>query len=418
MPPRGDAHREPPPLTTEQTTTESVPESSADGADVIVVGGNMGGLAAGIALRKVGLRPIVLERMPSQPHVNGGLHIWTNGSKALAWLGIEDELRAKGAPVDTLEFNDWRGRNLLRAKISEIERKYGGHGAFFIPRVDLPRALLGALGDGTVRWGSNVTSVRDDGKGVTATLDDGTEIRGKVLIGADGIGSLVRRHLFGPIEPRSSGYEDWGAVVNLEHPAAPPGYYPTYWGPGTRLGIANIGHGRLYWAAALQRSPEVRERGEAPLIADILKQFRGWPEPIEQVVAATPQDAFYGAHIKDLKPMKQWGKGRITLMGDAAHATTPNAGRGASEALEDAVVFSRLLAELPDLDDSARVAAALQTYEDQRRKPTASVTKLSWQIGMLGKWKNPVACTVRGVYLRAITPPTVMSMKKDFKKVL
>jgi 2-polyprenyl-6-methoxyphenol hydroxylase-like FAD-dependent oxidoreductase len=403
-------------LATEDATQRSTLPGS-DTADVVVVGANMGGLAAGIALKKVGLNPIVLERMPSQPHVNGGLHVWTNGSKALAWLGIEDELRAGGAPVDTLVFADWRGKTLLKADVKSLERTYG-HGAFFIPRADLPRALLRALGDGTVRFGSNVTAVRDDGDGVTATLSDGTEVRGKVLIGADGIGSLVRRHLFGTIEPRSAGYEDWGAVVDLEHPKAPPGYYPTYWGPGTRLGIANIGHGRLYWAAALQRSPEERDRGEAPLIADMLEQFRGWPQPIQEVIAATPQDAFYGAHIKDLKPMSEWGKGRITLMGDAAHATTPNAGRGASEALEDAVVVSRLLAELPDLDDRARVEAALKAYEDQRRKPTASVTKLSRQIGLLGKWKNPVARTVRGVYLRAITPPTVMSMKKDFKKAL
>ena len=387
-------------------------------ADVVIVGGNMAGLAAAIALRKVGLKPIVLERMPSQPHVNGGLHIWTNGSKALDWLGLEGELRAQGSPVETLEFKDWRGSVLLRANVGEIERKHGGHGAFFIPRVDLPRALLGAVTEGDVRWGSTVTAVREDADSVTATLEDGSGVTGSVLLGADGIGSGVRRHLFGQIDPRSAGYEDWGAVVDFEHPKAPPGYYPTYWGRGTRLGIAHIGHGRLYWAAALQRSPEDRANGVAPRIEDMVAQFRDWPEPIKEVLAATPQDAFYGAEIKDLVPLKQWGRGRMTLVGDAAHATTPNLGRGVSEALEDGVVIARLLAELPDFADTGRVAAALQSYENQRRKTTASVTKLSRQIGLLGKWKNPLACTARGVYIRVITPPTVMSMNKDFKKAL
>jgi FAD-dependent urate hydroxylase len=377
----------------------------------------MGGLAAAIALRKVGLRPIVLERMPSQPHVNGGLHIWTNGSKALDWLGVEDALRAGGAPVHTLVFADWRGKVLLRAKVSKLEQEYG-HGAFFVPRVDVPRALLGQLPDGVVRWGSNVTEVSEDAHGVTAILADGTEVKGKVLIGADGISSLVRRHLFGQIEPRSLGYEDWGAVVDFEHPSAPEGHYPTYWGAGTRLGVANIGQGRLYWAAALQRSPEEREAGTTPKIADMLEQFRGWPAPIEEVIAATPEDAFYGAHIRDLKPMKEWGRSRMTLMGDAAHATSPNAGRGVSEALEDAVVVARNLAELPDLDDTGRIAAALHAYEERRRKPTTSVIKLSRQIGTLGRWRNPMATKVRSVYIRAITPPTVMAMKKDFKAVL
>jgi 2-polyprenyl-6-methoxyphenol hydroxylase-like FAD-dependent oxidoreductase len=402
---------------TEETTAQRSAKSPPDGADVIVVGGNMAGLAAGIALSKVGLKPVVLERMPSQPDVNGGLHIWTNGSKALAWLGAEEELRARGAPVDTLIFADKDGTVLLRADVAKLEKEYG-HGAFFVARNDVPKALLDRVPDGVMRWGSNVTAVREEADGVVAVLADGTEVRGKVLIGADGISSLVRRHLFGEIEPRSAGYEDWGAVVDFEHPDAPKGHYPTYWGRGTRLGVANIGLGRLYWAAALQRSPEERAAGTTPKIEDMLEQFRGWPSPIEEVIAATPEDAFYGAHIRDIKPMKKWGRGRITLMGDAAHATTPNAGRGVSEALEDAVVIARTLADLPDLDDAGRVEAALSAYENQRRKPTASVTNLSRQIGLLGKWKNPVACTVRGVYIRAITPPTVMSMKKDFKKAL
>jgi 2-polyprenyl-6-methoxyphenol hydroxylase-like FAD-dependent oxidoreductase len=393
----------------------SGPDTAA--ADVVVVGGNMAGLAAAIALRKVGLEPVVLERMPAQPRVNGGLHIWTNGAKALDWLGVEDELRAQGAPVDTLVFASSSGTVLLRADVAKLERQYG-HGAFFVPRGDVPRALLDQLPEGVVRWGSTVTAVREERGGVTAVLADGGEVTGKVLIGADGISSLVRRHLFGVIEPRSLGYEDWGAVVELEHPAAPPGYYPTYWGPGTRLGVANIGLGRLYWAAALQRSPAEREAGKVPQIEDMLEQFRGWPEPIEAVIAATPPDAFYGAHIRDLKPMKRWGRGRITLMGDAAHATSPNAGRGVSEALEDAVVIARNLAELPGLDDDGRVAGALHAYEERRRKPTTGVIKLSRQIGLLGKWQNPAATAARSVYVRAITPPTVMAMKKDFKQTL
>ena len=406
-------------MSTPQDSSAQVAPATNGGAlstDVIVVGGNMGGLATGIALRKLGLDAVVLERMPSQPDIGGGLHIWTNGSKALDWLGIEDELRAVGAPVETLEFRDSGGGLLLKAKVGELERKHGGHGAFFIARVDLPRALLKQLGDGVVRWGSNVTGVTQDAEGVTATLQDGTEVRGSVLIGADGIQSLVRRTMFGPIEPRSAGYEDWGAVIEFEHPKAPVGYYPTYWGRGTRLGIANVGLGRLYWAAAIQRPPS--ERGSPPDLGEMLEVYRSWPQPVAEVIQATDPKLLFGAEIKDLVPMKVWGEGRITLIGDAAHATTPNAGRGVSEALEDAVVVARNLAELPDLRERGRVARALRDYEDRRRKPTTSVIKLSRQIGLLGKWKNPVAVSVRKVYVRIINPPTVMAMRKDFKQEL
>ena len=383
------------------------------GQRVLIVGANMGGAAAALALRKVGIEAVAFDRMPASPPMNGGLHIWTNGAKALEWLGV-GAIRELGAPVDLLEFRSWKGPVLLRANVGALALRYGD-GPFFVPRQDLPRTLHGALDADVVQWGRKATGFRQDADGVTLTFADGSEEHGQVLIGADGINSMTRTVLQGEIKPRPAGYQDWGAVVEFTHPKAPAGYYPTYWGPGTRLGIANIGGGRVYWAAALPR-PE-GTAVEAPALDEMLERFKGWPAPVEDVIRATSPDAFYGAQIRDLKPLDRWGEGRVTLLGDAAHAMTPNAGRGVSEALEDAVILALKLRRV-DLRAGEKVDAVLREYERERRKATAQVTALSRQIGMLGQWRSPAARAARLAYTRVINAPTVVSMRQDFRASL
>jgi salicylate hydroxylase len=212
-----------------------------------------------------------------------------------------------------------------------------------------------------------------------------------VVIGADGWRSAVRTALWGEYSPAFSGMVAWRGLIDWQ--ALPPHLRTmvgsTWIGPG--------GHAVSY-----------------PLHGG---EIMNVVATIEDVIRATSPDAFYGAQIRDLKPLDRWGEGRVTLLGDAAHAMTPNAGRGVSEALEDAVILAQLLRRV-DLRDAPRVDAALRDYEQRRRKATASVTALSWQIGQLGKWSGSVTGTARAAYMRAITLPTVISMRQDFKASL
>jgi 2-polyprenyl-6-methoxyphenol hydroxylase-like FAD-dependent oxidoreductase len=136
--------------------------------------------------------------------VGGGLHIWTNGSKALDWLGTGERVRGAGEAMNLLQFRRWDGAVLVNAPVGELGRKYGSR-TFFVPRVEVPRALLAAADGIDVRWGAGVGSVSEDDQGVTAQLADGSELRGSVLLGADGIDSGVRRQILGEIEPRYVG---------------------------------------------------------------------------------------------------------------------------------------------------------------------------------------------------------------------
>jgi FAD-dependent urate hydroxylase len=382
---------------------------------VIVVGGNIAGLAVAIALKELALDPVVLERLPHQPQVGGGLHIWTNGAKALRRLGVADGLRAAGTDVERLEFRTRGGEVLMAAPLGDFARKYGD-GAFFIRRSDLPRALLEALGTDCVDFGAEVIGYEQDDGGITAQLADGREVRGDFLVGADGRNSLVRTRLVGEMRPVHAGYQDWGAVVSLDNLEVPVGVFWTVFGRGARAGIAHVGPGLVYWAVSIQRPTGTDGR---PSLEELREHFSSWPQALLRLIDATDPEALFGGDIFELPKLPSWTGPRVALIGDAAHAMEPGAGRGASEGLVDAVTIARTLASVDGgLSDSAHLAAALADWERTRRRATEPIVKRSRQIGQLGKWDGQIAIRARRLYIQAIRRFVVRSMEKDFREPL
>jgi len=168
------------------------------------------------------------------------------------------------------------------------------------------------------------------------------------------------------------------------------------WGCGKRFGIVPIGPKRVYWFAtknAQEGESEVGGRRKQ----ELLQLFGDWHQPIESLIDATEPDTILRHDLYDRVPLKDpWGRGRITLLGDAAHPTTPNLGQGACQAVEDAVVLAGKLQGAED------VVAALRQYELQRSPRTAYITNLSWRLGRMSQWENPVACWLRNTFMRAV----------------
>jgi 2-polyprenyl-6-methoxyphenol hydroxylase-like FAD-dependent oxidoreductase len=205
-----------------------------------------------------------------------------------------------------------------------------------------------------------------------------------VLIGADGLHSRVRAGLFGDTPPTYSGYTCWRAVVRFDHTLLWPG---ESWGRGARFGQVGMSGGQVYWFAT--KDAPAGGRGAAGEKAELQRVFRGWHEPVEQLIAATDESVILRHDIYDRPVLGRWGNGRVTLLGDAAHAMTPNLGQGACQAIEDAVVLARELAARRDLP------GALRSYETRRIGRANSIVTASRRLGAIGQWSHPLAVPVR-----------------------
>jgi 2-polyprenyl-6-methoxyphenol hydroxylase-like FAD-dependent oxidoreductase len=261
--------------------------------------------------------------------------------------------------------------------------------------------LYRALGEERVELGANCIGYDQDADGVTAKFESGREERGRFLIGADGIRSTVRTAVAGPHELRYSGYKSWRSIATFSDPSFPPGSWWLYWGRGARFGLAHVGNGSIYWYAMVN-APARASDDPSDRWDRVLRRFQGYSHPVEALIQATPRDSIIVNDLNDVPPIATWGEGRVTLVGDAAHPTTPNMGQGACQAIEDAAVLSKQVAAVDSLGDGAAIARALRAYESNRISRAHRVTNLSWRIGSIGQWENPFAVGVRNVILRVL----------------
>jgi FAD-dependent urate hydroxylase len=370
-------------------------------AKVVVAGGGIGGLTATIALRRAGFEVVVFERATELREVGAGLLLAANAQKALGKLGLAEAVTRLGTPASAGEIRSWRGAVLASIPAAELEKKIGTPSAA-VHRADLQALLVREVGEGTLRLGAEVKAFEQDEKGVRVTFADGSHEDADILVGADGLRSRVRVVLFGPEEPRYAGYTAWRAVVEPKEELLPLGAGFESWGRGTRFGCAHIGKGRVYWfATANAPEGEMDDPPGSPTGAKarLLRLFVGWHGPVGDLVEATEEGAILRTDIYDREPLGEcWGKGRVTLLGDAAHPMTPNLGQGACQAIEDAVVLARCL------DEGGAIAEGVRLYERLRSERTAMVVLRSRRVGMVGQVENPVLCWLRDRALAMISP--------------
>ncbi len=354
---------------------------------VLIVGGGIGGLAAAAALRRVGIQAALFERAAKLQEVGAGLSLWSNAVTALARLGLKEVIVEQGSTIESAVTLTAQGRILSQVPIGDLGREIGSP-SVGVHRADLQQALLAAVEPQPVQLGAECTSVDQDAEGVTVRFADGREARGSILIGADGIQSAVRRQLWGHAPPRYAGYFAFRGIAVCEHPDLPPGVTKLGLGAGTQIGLLHCGAGRIYWFATIN-GPQGAHNPAGSFKREALERFKGWLPLVTAVVEATEESALLGNDILDRPPVRRWGRGRISLLGDAAHPTTPNLGQGACQALEDAVVLA------DSLHRKGLTEAGLRSYEEARRRRTAMITRQSWWLGKLFQLENPLAIWVR-----------------------
>jgi 2-polyprenyl-6-methoxyphenol hydroxylase-like FAD-dependent oxidoreductase len=357
----------------------------------LIIGGGIGGLCTALALRKAGLEVAVYERGSEIREVGAGLSLWPNAVKALGKLGVGKAILAQSIPNVGGGIRDQHGRLITAESNERIEQLFGAP-TIIVHRAELLALLENAVGAGTLHLNYQLSGFEQDSSGVTARFTDGETARGDLLIGADGIHSAVRGQLFPDVHPRYAGYTVWRAITHFAYlPTA--SYWGESWGRGARFGLVPVSAGRVYWFAVLN-APENAPVPQNDHQRYLLKVFQGWHHPIPRLLDLTHNAAILHNDIYDISPLKSWTRGRVTLLGDAAHAMTPNLGQGACQAIEDAVVLGAQLQAATD------VPIALKAYEAARINRTRSLQIQSWRIGQIGQLENPLACWLRDTVFR------------------
>jgi 2-polyprenyl-6-methoxyphenol hydroxylase-like FAD-dependent oxidoreductase len=353
-------------------------------------------LCAAIALRRAfpAATVTIYERAPQFTEIGAGLTLWANAVKALRKLGVSEE-KLGGARLLRSELLESKGKAFSSFNMDELDTALGAP-SIAVHRAELLDALLEeaeSLGV-IVQLGAECTGFRQDATGVEALFSNGSVVPGDLLVGADGIRSTVRQCFLPEVKLRYAGYIGWRGLVNYPYPIAHQRTSET-WGCGSRFGIVPIGNGRVYWFATANY-PAGRTPTPAESKAEIERRFSGWHVPIGVLAQSTPAQAILYNDIYDFTPLPRWSDGRVVLLGDAAHATTPNMGQGACQAIESSVVLARCLSE------ETEVRAAFQRYEKERKPRTTWVTSQSWRLGGFGQKQNGFICAIRNFVMRLL----------------
>ena len=343
--------------------------------EIAIIGGGIGGLAAAAFLRRAGLRATVYEQAGRLGEVGAGVVVAPNAARLLRSLGVLGALTERAVPLDTgWEFRRWQDGRVLSAEdlATKCARLYGER-TYTAHRADLLDAIGRAVPGEDIRLGKRCTGLDRDGERHLLRFDDGTSAAADVVIGADGIHSVLQGFVVAPAEPVFSGVVAYrGLVPRLEE--YPAGTIRMWMGEGQHFLVFPVRAGQLLnYVGFVPSQTAVRESWSAsgdP--AALAAHFAGWDPVIGQVIAAIsgPGGSGFQWGMYDRVPLPRWSSGRLTLLGDAAHPMLPHLGQGVNQALEDAVALATLLGASTS---PAGVPRALTAYEGLRRDRTARV---------------------------------------------
>ncbi|MBC7776025.1 MAG: FAD-dependent monooxygenase [Phycisphaerae bacterium] len=361
---------------------------------IAIVGGGIAGLTTAIALRKLGFRPSIFESAPEIKALGAGLVLAANAIKALERIGIADKVIPAGQLLNTFSILDQNGQPITVADSQILSDRYGVNN-FAIHRSELQRILLQSTGDLDIITGKRAVGIKQDEKSATLYFQDGTKHNADVVLVADGIHSAIRQQLIPASKPRYAGYTCWRAVI--QNPGIELSGSSETWAAAGRFGIVPLKHQQIYWFLCInapQNDPTMR----TVMVDDLSARFKDFHAPIPQILKATRNEQLIWNDIIDIAPIKQFAYGRVLLLGDAAHATTPNMGQGACQAIEDAAV---LLDQWEKMGD-ALPADIFRAFEQRRLKRTSMIVNRSWSLGKVAQWSNPLAITLRNGLFRRI----------------
>jgi len=376
-------------------------------SEFAIVGGGVAGLTAGIALEQLSRDFCLFEQTKEVEGIGAGFGLAANAMRALEILGLRHEVEKIGYYLGSFAILDQRGNILVNPNTSTLSDKYQQQN-FAIHRADLHLYLLSKLQAQRLQLGKQAIELVQKSNSILLSFADGSKHECKYLIIADGVKSPLRQQLVPTSSPRYAGYSCWRATIDNSEIQLSLG--TETWGKDGRFGMTPLVNNRIYWYACIN-GPRNHPAFSKYRVADLQKQFADYHDPIPTLLANTRDEDLIWSDIIDIAPLKNLAYGNILLIGDAGHATTPNMGQGACQALEDVVVLQDELKKKTD------VVAAFKSFEHRRLARTKYITDTSKMIGQVSQWENPIMISVRNTMMKMLpAKANQKALEKLFKQ--
>jgi 2-polyprenyl-6-methoxyphenol hydroxylase-like FAD-dependent oxidoreductase len=362
--------------------------------DILIQGGGIGGLALAIAVIQKGYTVRVLERDGGLSEVGAGIWMAANPMQVFDRLGFAEKITTAGWMIHRLTLQDYSGDVLQVSDLSAVSKLFGFE-TVALHRSLLQRVLSEQLPSGTLHFGTEAKSLAQGTDSVSVLLMDGSEVDARIVVGADGMRSRIRQLAALGGETRYSGSSSYRAIARGARVLPEEFDHDAYeiWGKGCRLGFSKINADDYYWYMTFDSDPNKHfSSAERQAHAEFL--FRSFFPRWTTLLENTLSDDIVQTGISDLKRLSTWSSNRIGLIGDAAHATTPNLGQGGAMAIEDAYSLANAFEQV------GLSGRAFELYEKERREKVDWTVSTSWNIGRMCHSKNYMMRALRNAILK------------------
>lgn len=359
-----------------------------------IIGAGIGGLTTAIALEQKGIKTRIFEQAEQIKEVGAGIILANNAMQVYEKLGLRKIIEEHGNPISSMNITKSNLKPLSKIDLSYFEQKYNTKN-IAIHRGKLQQILIDKLKSTEINLAHKLTTIVKNKNGYDLSFENGNQIKSSTILGADGLNSIVRQNTFPNNSIRNANQICWRGVTEYELPLKFRNELNEAWGKSERFGFVQIAENKVYWYALKSFKNDMDEFS----FNDLHQYFSSYNSIIKDIINSTKKEQINTAEISDLKPTNTWFKGNVCLIGDSAHATTPNMGQGACQAIEDAYILSECL-------NKYETTKAFSEYQKLRLRKAHQVVKTSWIIGKMAHLSNPILIGLRNQMLR-LTPTSV-----------
>ncbi|MCS3528882.1 FAD-dependent monooxygenase [Chryseobacterium sp. JUb7] len=340
---------------------------------ISIIGAGIGGLTLGNILKQYNIDFTVYESAPEIKPVGSGIMMAINAMQVFDTLGLKEKIEKAGNKIHGISITDENLKLISKTNVLELEKKYNSCNVA-IHRADLQRILAEKIGFENIKLNHSLKEIKKQ-ENYLLQFENGNEVESKIIFGADGIHSKIRNQIFKTGEIRHTQQMCWRGLVDFDLPEKFYQEAIETWGKGKRFGFVRMTDRKIYWYAVINKGRHKRYHS-------LSENFQGFHPLIIEIIESTLEENIIFNDIIDLSPIPTWHTQNLCLIGDAAHATTPNLGQGACQAIEDSYIIGKLLGDNKDFN------TIFKEFQQIRKKKVDHVVDTSWKLGKFSQWEK------------------------------